>query len=69
VSLGDEMSGKIETDKFTLTFPAEGAVFHWPHDPYNPYDVEKHKSRRTGYTSLLTLPVGPEGIEVGIRVH
>ena len=33
----------------------EGAAFYWPHDPYNPYDVEKHKSARSAYVSLLNL--------------
>jgi hypothetical protein len=69
VHLEGEMEGVVETDGWRITFPVEGAVFRWPYDPYNPYDVEKHRSPRNMYVSLLTLPVGAECVEVQIRVQ
>ena len=63
-----ELDGAVDAGRFRIEFPREGARFVWPHDPYNPYDVENKKSPRGMYVSLLTLPVGPEGVEVAFRV-
>lgn len=70
---GSELNGKIETNRFQAVFPAEGARFIWPHDPYNPYYTlspipEKRASTRNMYVSLLTLPVGPEGLSISFNV-
>lgn len=70
---GGELHGKIETKGYQLAFPAAGAKFIWPHDPYNPYytlspDGEKRTSPRNMYVSLLTLPVGPEGLSLTFLV-
>jgi hypothetical protein len=61
-----ELGGRLDAGKFSIQFSAEGASFLWPHDPYNPYDMEKHKSGRDKYVSLLKIPVGPQGVEVTI---
>ncbi len=65
----DQLSGKIETNTFSLTFPQKGARLIWPHDPYNPYNKMDHfKSGRGLYVALLKLPVYWDPIELVFRV-
>jgi hypothetical protein len=77
VTLGEEpvelaesgLQGAIDTERFAIAFPAQGARLVWPHDPYNPYNREHFKSPREKYVSLLTLPLGPEPAQVLFRVR
>lgn len=63
-----ELQGRLDTERFQIAFPRSGAQFLWPHDPHNPYELQKHKSPPEMYVSLLTLPVGPDGLRVTFRI-
>lgn len=65
---GEDLGGVIDAGAFKVHFPAEGARFVWPYDPYNPYDVNDKKSPRGKYVSLLHLPIGVDGAQVRIEV-
>lgn len=69
VTIKDEdLQGVIDAGAYKIHFPAAGARLVWPHDPYNPYDVDLKKSPRAKYVSLLHLPIGPEGAEIRFEV-
>jgi len=69
LELSDEdLRGKVDAGRFVVTFPRQGARLIWPRDPYNPYDVKDKKSPRGKYVTLLTLPVGADGVSVRFRV-
>ncbi|HZP83855.1 MAG TPA: hypothetical protein VFB21_19605 [Chthonomonadaceae bacterium] len=46
----------------------KSARFLWPHDPHNPYELQTHRSPPEMYVSLLTLPVGPDGLQVSFHI-
>jgi hypothetical protein len=64
-----QLAGKLETDCYTMEFPSAGARLVWPHDPFNPYDGVNFRSPPEKYVTLLQLPIGPEGVEVTIRIR
>ena len=63
-----DLLGRVVTGRFEIEFPADGASFSWPHDPYNPYDLEHHKSTRDAYVALLKIPISHDGVRMVIRI-
>jgi hypothetical protein len=63
-----DLRGRVDAGRFEIEFPPDGASFSWPYDPYNPYDLDHHRSARDSYVSLLKIPVSPDGARFVVRI-
>lgn len=63
------LAGRVDTGHYAVHFPAGCGEFQWPHNPYNPYDLEHHRSDPEMLVALLSFELKREPLTIRFQMH